>query len=336
MRNCKALAILLVSLLLLPSCWPFSKKKSTEKEKKATEGWVWSRERRAPRGRGAITYTRRPYTLPKEKKEVAKVPVAKPTLPIFFGRLKYRVAVMGFEEEDRSLKGLGEVVAQRFAKLLEESGGVVVIEMKRVQKALKEKVSSLPEDPHALWECWKAFGVQAVVTGSLRRALVGGEEKRGVVAQVKMEVRLYSTETGTLVRCLHGQNPLFVSQVKGEFSRNKALLKAIDYCLKDLREGILLGLTQLEWTTSVASVKGDHIYINAGRRSGLRLGDEVEVFGPGREVTNPYTGEVLGRVPGEKKAKAKVVAFLGLDSAELLVTEGTGTISAGDMVKLAP
>jgi len=336
MRNYKVLAILLVSLLLLPSCWPFSKKKSAKKERKGTEGWVYSRERRAPRGRGAITYSRRPYVLPKEKKEVTKVSVPKPTLPIFFGRLKYRVVVMGFEEEDRRLKGLGEVIAQRFAKLLEESGGVVVIDMARVQKVMGERTSSLPRDPLALWDCWKAFGVQAVVTGSLKRALMGGEERRGVVAQVKIDVRLYSTETGTLVRSLHGQNPLFVSQVKGEFGRNKALLKAIDYCLKDLREGILLGLTQLEWTTSVASVKGDHIYINAGRRSGLRLGDEMEVFAPGREVTNPYTGEVLGRVPGEKKAKAKVVAFLGLDSAELLVTEGKGTISAGDMVKLAP
>ena len=56
----------------------------------------------------------------------------------------------------------------------------------------------------------------------------------------------------------------------------------------------------LPWAGAVAEVDGSNVLINAGSEAGLTLGDRFEVLIVEKEVTDPTTGQVLGRI--EKQA----------------------------------
>jgi hypothetical protein len=120
----------------------------------------------------------------------------------------------------------------------------------------------------------------------------------------------------------------------GELSEDKALVKAIDFALAGVTEGIVRGLAGLEWSTSVASVEGSTIYLNAGKSTGLKVGDVVEVYSAGRLIKHPVSGVSLGRLPGKLKGKAKVTEFLGIDASQTNIESGGG-IATGDIVRLS-
>lgn len=318
------LLAVLVAATLSSSCLPW-KKKETKEEKKEELRWAWSRPRR-PTQRAAVTYGRRPYLLPREETRPKEI-TPRPTLPVLLGRLKYKVVVLEFTEGEGAseFKGIGRLAAQRLGELLSSGGAVVVVDRDRL-----EGTSGL-DSPEALWDLWKALGVHAVIKGSVKRAMVG-EEKGGALALVEIEAFLYSTETGGIVKGAYGQNPLYLSRTQGPARRQKALEKALKEALEEVKNGILIGLAQMEWSTSVASVDGDTIYLNAGSRSGLKVGEILEVYAPGKEVKNPLSGVSLGRAPGPKKGRVKVEEFFGLDASKAVLVEGGG-IEPGDVVK---
>lgn len=176
-----------------------------------------------------------------------------------------------------------------------------------------------------------------MVTGMIQDALVGTgkqEKTEEAMAIIKMNVLLFDTETGNVIRSIKGENPTYTSRAVGELNQDKALLNAIDFALRGVTDGIIRGLSGLEWSTSVASVEGDKLYLNAGKSSGLKVGDELEIYNPGRQVKHPVTGVSLGRLPGTLKGKAKVTQFLGIDASETGIESG-GSIASGDEVRLS-
>jgi hypothetical protein len=44
----------------------------------------------------------------------------------------------------------------------------------------------------------------------------------------------------------------------------------------------------------IALVRGESVYISRGFESGIIVGDQFNVLGPGPEITDPDTGEILG------------------------------------------
>jgi len=335
------LVVVLTSLFLISSCLPWGKKKEEKGlYEKGKEGkWVYSEQRPSPYGEGkrAVTYSKRPYGVKEGEGEEVGRP--KPVItPYLLGRLKYKVVLMEFQDEtEGGRKGLGAIVAQELAKQLEESGTVVLVDMELVKKTLRGGDVSLLMEPNSLWRLRTLLGVHGLVTGSIKDVLVGsGKKGKGeeALAVTKIEAKLLDTETGNIIRSVKGENPIFTSSAVGEFSRDKALLKAINFALQGIKEGIVRGLAGLEWSTSVASVEGGKVYLNAGKSTGLKVGDVLKVFGPGKEIKHPVTKVSLGRIPGELKGNIKVRQFFGFDASEAEVITG-GEMAAGDMVRLA-
>ncbi|UCC66518.1 MAG: hypothetical protein JSW32_00810 [Deltaproteobacteria bacterium] len=327
-------------LLLASSCLPWGKKKDEEKlYKEGKEGrWVYSERRPSPYGeeKKAVTYSKRPYGAKEGEEEVAP---SKPIItPYLIGRLKYKVVMVEFQDETKGdRRGLGSIVSQELAKQLEQSGMVVLVDMEVVKKSLGSWDLQLLKDPTSLWKLKTLLGVHGLVIGSIKDVMVGtGEKQKGgeALAVTKIEAKLLDTETGNIIRSVKGENPIFTSLAVGEFSRDKALIKAINFALQGIKEGIIRGLAGLEWSTSVASVEGDKVYLNAGKSSGLKVGDVLEAFGPGKEIEHPVTKVSLGRIPGKMKGKIKIARFFGFDVSEADVTSG-GEVAAGDIVRLA-
>ena len=93
--------------------------------------------------------------------------------------------------------------------------------------------------------------------------------------------------------------------------------------------------TKYAWLSRVAMVEGKRIYLSAGEASGLKPGDILAVYGPGREIIHPVAKVSMGFQRGDYKGKVKVLRLFGRDAAEAtLVAAGQGKIEGNDLVAL--
>jgi hypothetical protein len=345
MKN-KRIVVLLVMILiasfLISSCALFGTKKKDQVYDKGKEGqWVYSTQKTSPTGeqKRATTYSKRPY----EGQEGEQVALAgaetKPSIqPYLLGRLKYKVVVAEFQDNTKQARrGLGSLVTQQLAKQLEESGAVIVVDMELVKKSLGGGDVSFLSTATSLWKLRTLLGVQGLVAGKIQDVLIGtGKQAKAdeAMASTKMDVLLLDTETGNVIRSIKGENPIYTSRAVGELNQDKALSNAINVSLQGVSDGIIRGLAGLEWSTSVATVEGDKLYLNAGKSTGLKVGDELEIYNPGRQVKNPTTGVSLGRLPGTLQGKVKISQLFGFDATEAKIVSG-GNITTGDLVRLA-
>jgi hypothetical protein len=81
---------------------------------------------------------------------------------------------------------------------------------------------------------------------------------------------------------------------------------------------------KLSWEGRIAQVSGDRIYINAGRMSGIQVGDVLRVNDDGQEVFDPETGQYIGRAPGKMKGTVEVISYFGNDGAIGVIHSGSG------------
>ncbi len=108
-----------------------------------------------------------------------------------------------------------------------------------------------------------------------------------------------------------------------------AVVKAFQSTLPQLVQNV----QKLSWEGRVALVKGDRIYLNAGRLSGLQIGDILKVTDEGEDVYDPETGAFIGRVPGRLKGTIEVISYFGKDGAIAIVHSGSG-FRENDLVEL--
>ncbi len=91
--------------------------------------------------------------------------------------------------------------------------------------------------------------------------------------------------------------------------------------------------SKLDWTGRVAKIIGTKIYINAGRESGVHMGDILKVVTEGNEVYDPETGALIGISKGDVKGTLEVTDYFGPDGAIAVLHSG-GSVTEGDFVQL--
>jgi len=264
-----------------------------------------------------------------------------PSLPFFQLGLKKKVAILGFENKTTYKdEEIGEAVAEKLSDKLESSQRIVAVDSTVVSEMLKTegfKFDTLT-DPTVMKQAHQSLGIQAFASGtvndlSLLSAKVSETSEEEVTsATLKLEIRLVDASTGNLLKTFIGRSPIFGTRETGENSRSKAVLKAIDLSLDDIFDAFLRQLDLVEWTTTVAKLEGDNLYINAGKSSGLRIGDTLQVFEPGKEIINPVTNFSLGWTTGQLKGVIRVTDLFGIDAAIGKVVQGQG-FSPNDVVK---
>jgi hypothetical protein len=184
----------------------------------------------------------------------------------------------------------------------------------------------------------QSLGIQAFTLGSVTDvSLLSSKssetsDEEVAFATAKIEIRLIDASTGNLLKSFIGRSPIFGTKETGEYSRGKAVLKAIDFGLDDILEGFLRQLDLLDWTTTIAKTEGENLYINAGKLSGLRIGDTLEIFEPGKEIIHPATNVSLGWTTGQLKGAIRITDLFGVDAAVGKVVQGQG-FSPNDVVK---
>ena len=264
-----------------------------------------------------------------------------PSLPFFQLGFKKKVAILDFENKTTYKdEQIGEAVAKKLSDKLESSQRIVTVDSTVVSEMLRRegfKFETLV-DPTAMKQAHQSLGIQAFAFGTvndlslLSTKVSETSEDEATSATLKLEIRLMDASTGNLLKTFIGRSPIFGTRETGENSKTKAVLKAIELSLDDIFDGFLRQLDLLEWTTTVAKVEGNSLYLNAGKSSGLRTGDTLEVFEPGKEIIHPVTNFSLGWTTGQLKGVIRVTDLFGVDAAIGKVVQGQG-FNPNDVVK---
>ncbi|MEA3240844.1 MAG: hypothetical protein U9P37_04620 [Pseudomonadota bacterium] len=103
---------------------------------------------------------------------------------------------------------------------------------------------------------------------------------------------------------------------------------AIDQVVADLAGN----LKMIDWYSRLIKVDKGRLFVNAGRLSGLQIGQKLRVYAKGSDVVDPATKMSLGKAQGVMKGIVKVADFFGMDGAICEVVSGKG-FAIADMVK---
>jgi len=253
---------------------------------------------------------------------------AKPTP----SRLKKKVLITYFD--DRTTQGeevFGDWVAEKLMKEVNRrSLQVLFVDYQMVKEFYEKKGIDLKdlEKSKGLLSLNEVFGAHALVAGELSGPYVfttqtTKEQEATASAIIKIDMRLMDTFIGKTVKTLSANNPIVAAKEKGSFSEEKAKIKAIDVTLANLGRSLAKELDDMDWFCRIAKIEGEEVYLNAGRLTGLQVGDVMEVSRPGR------SGE-----QAEVKGKIRISAFFGIDGSMGRLIQGKNP-DVNDILKLA-
>jgi len=257
--------------------------------------------------------------------------VVSPSKAMSWG-LKKKILITYFD--DRTTEGeevFGDWVAEKLMKEVNRrSLQILFVDYQMVKEFLEKKGTGLKdlEKPKVLQYLNEVFGVHALVAGQLSGPYVfttkTDKDKEGTAsAIIKIDMRLVDAFSGKTLKNLSANNPIIATKETGSFSGEKAKIKAIDLTIANLGRSLAKELDGMDWFCRIAKVEGEEVYINAGKLTGLKVGDVMEVFRPGG------SGE-----RGEVKGKIKISGFFGIDASMGRLIQGKNP-DVNDILKLA-
>lgn len=227
--------------------------------------------------------------------------------------LKRKVLLVHFDDRTTtSEEMLGDWIAEKLIKeISRRSLKILFIDYPMVKEFLQGKGIPLTdiETPKTLHLLNEVFGVHALILGQLSGPYIftaksSKDEERTASAILKIDLRVVETFGGKTIKTLSSNNPIIATKEKGTFSEEKAKGRAIDLTIGELARLLTRELEGLDWFCRIAKVEGEEVFINAGRLSGLKIGDLMEVYAPGSS---------FGK--GEAKGTIQISSCFGIDAS---------------------
>lgn len=194
----------------------------------------------------------------------------------------------------------------------------------------------------------KLSGINLVVYGRITHARVrqksdeiGFVRKTKSYAETVVEIRVFD---------IHANKEIFSEKMDGNINdaTHKFFMSerdaTINYRRNLLRYSVRIAVrrflpkinqlgSKLDWTGRVAKIIGSKIYVNAGRKSGISVGDILKVMTEGAEIYDPESGALIGVSKGEVKGTLEIIDYFGPDGAVAVLHSG-GSVTEGDFVQL--
>lgn len=98
--------------------------------------------------------------------------------------------------------------------------------------------------------------------------------------------------------------------------------EVVQKAFESLIPSLTAAMRKLSWSGRIAMVRGEKIFINAGRISGIQVGDLLKVLDQGQDIFDPQTGTFIGRAEGRMKGTIEIVSYFGKDGAIGVVHSG--------------
>jgi curli biogenesis system outer membrane secretion channel CsgG len=260
---------------------------------------------------------------------------------------RLRVAVIEFENKTTYGQRLGTAAADVLVTELGKTDRFILIERAKMDKIMAEQKLGMTGvlDPNTAARMGMVLGAAAIVTGAVSEF---GTQQKGTdfliteskkqVARAVVDVRVINTETSQILYAESGTGE--VTSSTGTFlglgsraSYNESIEgEALRAAIQKFAGNLTARLTSIPWTCRIAELDGQVLYLDAGLRSGLNIGQELDVVELGAEIKSPNTGLVIGRKE-KLLGKCRVVEHFGEDGAKAEIITGA-TPKAGDLARL--
>jgi curli biogenesis system outer membrane secretion channel CsgG len=260
---------------------------------------------------------------------------------------RLRIAVVDFENKTTYGQRLGTASADILVTELGHTDRFILIERAKLDKIMAEQKLGLSGaiNPDTAAQMGKLLGAAAIVTGAVSEFGVKSQgsdmliaESKKQVAEAVVDVRIIDAETGQILYTESGKGTATSSS--GTFlgmgssqSYDEALEgKALRAAIVGFANNVVARLQQIPWSCRVADLDGPTIYLDAGQRTGLKLGTVMDVVHLGAEIKSPSTGLVIGHKE-TRLGKLRVSNYIGDDAATAEMIEGSAP-AKGDMARI--
>jgi hypothetical protein len=194
----------------------------------------------------------------------------------------------------------------------------------------------------------KIAGINFVIFGRVIDARVREKsDEIGIVRQTKsyteskVEVRVYDVNAGKEIYTETVQGyaddstyRFFASDREDYLTYRRDLLRyAVRVATRKSVPKVVELASKLDWVGRVAKIIGNKIYLNAGRESGINIGDILKIITEGTEIFDPETGALIGMSKGDMKGTIEVIDYFGSDGSIAILHSG-GQVLEGDFVQL--
>ena len=255
--------------------------------------------------------------------------------------IKRRVIVLPFLNispypSDRA----SDIARTTLVNRLIRSGEVVPISLREIPEDVSKYQSEDHYEIKKLLPMARKSGAHAILVGrikELKTKKVG--DSVGVVREVRAEVsvlvdlKMYSTKNGDVM--LEESKMASIeegvtrvarrSYTDKELQDNPVLIQSVvTAAFQKITPAILRVLGKLDWEGRIALVRGERVYLNAGRRSGIQIGDILKITEMKEEVYDPESGKFLGKIKGRTKGTVEVISYFGKDGSVTIVHSGSG------------
>ena len=264
---------------------------------------------------------------------------------------KLRTGIANFENKTPSkIFGIGESASDILGTILQKSGRFVIIaaqDLKHVLEQQKLGASGLV-NPDTVVKMGQILGLNAIISGAITAYSEAEEgqdfilyQQKDQVARVTVDYRIVDATTGVQIMADSGAGIYRkkTSQVMGMGAKSTYDTVLRDGALRDaLTQATVNILKQLEtrkWAGRIAQVKGMQLFINAGQKSGINMGDKLYVYRPGEDIIDPVTKVKLG-MSEDFIGEAKIIRNDFGDAGDVSIAtslSGTG-FKVGDIVRL--
>lgn len=262
---------------------------------------------------------------------------------------RHRVLVLPFldEKADRSKK-VADAARQVFVREILRTHQFIVVSMDDFPQDPKKFITSDQEyDLASITRIASSMGIAAVIEGKVLEVTARNRgDSVGLIRNLKAQVetktrlRVFAGKSGKeILNEVRSASEEATSTHTGDIPAG-ALAEDPELVRQSVRKAFVAGLPslvkaieKLSWEGRIAMVSGEKIYINAGRLSGLQVGDVLKVTEDGEDVYDPDTGRFIGTAPGRLKGTIEVVSYFGKDGAISVIHSGSG-FQENDRVEL--
>jgi curli biogenesis system outer membrane secretion channel CsgG len=263
---------------------------------------------------------------------------------------KLRVGVVNFQNKTPSkVLGIGEAAADILGTILQKTGRFIIIPQQDIESIMQQQHMGATGaiNPDTAAKMGSILGLNAIVTGAVTAYSETEEgsdylvvKSKKQVAKVTVDYRIVDTTTGVQLMADSGAGIYEKSVTRTLGMGGKA---GYDPDLRDgaLRDALTKAMVNMQkqlesspWKGKIMKVAGDKVYINAGKKTGLKVGDKLDVFRIGEDLIDPDTKIKLGTTEdkiGQVIIQQNDIGDKG-DVSIAIRTSGTG-FNKGDLVK---
>lgn len=261
---------------------------------------------------------------------------------------KKKIAIAEFSNSTPyGQRRLGEGISSILMTELAKADRFILIERKNLEDVADEiKLSMTGLTENAVEEL-QLIGAEYLLMGDVTKFAVSTEGKSTLVskkkvqqADVSVDMRMVDVSTGQILLSETGSGTATkeTKQVLGQGSSagyDEALEQdAFRSSVVSLVDKIVKTLDQKDWISNIVKVEDDNIYIDAGRKSNLKINTKFKIYSRSK-VIKDNSGKILG-YDEEYLGDALLEKFIGEDAAIITTKIDNSTLELPAVVKLNP